>query len=47
MANPDLRCDITNLPENKVAKTMMRTNAKSEALAGVGVADLDQNTRAE
>jgi serine protease Do len=39
---------LTNLPENKVVKADdERGNAKSEALAGVGVADLDQNTRAE
>ena len=39
---------LTNLPENKVAKTDDEGgNTKSEALAGVGVADLDQNTRAE
>jgi len=42
--------DVTlgNLPENKVAKTDEQSgNTKTEALAGVGVADLDQNTRAE
>jgi serine protease Do len=42
--------DVTlgNLPENRVAKTDEQTgNTKTEALAGVGVADLDQNTRAE
>ncbi len=42
--------DVTlgNLPENKVAKTDEQSgNTKTEALAGVGVADLDQNARAE
>jgi serine protease Do len=42
--------DVTlgNLPENQMAKADAQSgNAKSEALAGVGVADLDQNTRAE
>jgi serine protease Do len=42
--------DVTlgNLPENKVAKTAEESGtAQKEALAGVGVADLDQNTRAE
>jgi serine protease Do len=42
--------DVTlgNLPENKLAKANEENgNAKAEALAGVGVADLDQNTRAE
>ena len=42
--------DVTlgNLPENKVAQTDGQSgNAKTEALAGVGVADLDENTRAE
>ncbi len=42
--------DVTlgNLPENKVAKTDEQSgNTKTEALAGVGVADLDQNSRAE
>ena len=39
---------LGNLPENKVAKADEQNgNAKTEALAGVGVADLDQNTRAE
>jgi serine protease Do len=36
------------LPDNKVAKADgNRGAARREALAGVGVADLDQNTRAE
>src|SRR5580692_2812682 len=42
--------DVTlgNLPDSKVAQTDDQNgNAKTEALAGVGVADLDQNTRAE
>jgi len=42
--------DVTlgNLPDAKVAKADDRSgNAKTEALAGVGVADLDQNARAE
>ena len=42
--------DVTlgNLPENKVAKADERSgNARAEALAGVGVADLDQKTRTE
>jgi serine protease Do len=42
--------DVTlgNLPDNKVAQADDQSgNAKTEALAGVGVADLDQNTRAE
>ncbi|MEA3146697.1 MAG: serine protease Do [Verrucomicrobiota bacterium] len=42
--------DVTlgNLPENKVAKADEQSgNAKTDALSGVGVADLDQNTRAE
>ena len=42
--------DVTlgNLPENKLAKSDERSgNARAEALAGVGVADLDQKTRAE
>jgi serine protease Do len=42
--------DVTlgNLPETKVAKAdEQKGDAKSEALAGVAVADLDQNTRAE
>jgi serine protease Do len=42
--------DVTlgNLPENKVAKTDEESGtSQKEALAGVGVADLDQNTRAE
>jgi serine protease Do len=39
---------LTDLPENKVVKSDDENgNTKSEALAGVGVADLDQNTRAE
>jgi serine protease Do len=42
--------DVTlgNLPDNKVAKADDENgNAKTEALAGVGVTDLDQKTRAE
>src|ERR1700730_2787569 len=42
--------DVTlgNLPDNKVAKADEQSgNAKTDALSGVGVADLDQNTRAE
>jgi serine protease Do len=42
--------DVTlgNLPETKVAKADEQSgNGKAEALAGVAVADLDQNTRAE
>jgi serine protease Do len=42
--------DVTlgNLPENKLAKADDQNgNARPEALAGVGVADLDQKTRAE
>src|SRR3984893_13043799 len=42
--------DLTlgNLPETKVAKADEQSgNGKAEALSGVGVADLDQNTRAE
>src|SRR5580700_12087248 len=42
--------DVTlgNLPENKLAKSDEQDrNARAEALAGVGVADLDQNTRAQ
>jgi len=42
--------DVTlgNLPENKLAKSDERSgNARAEALAGVGVADLDQKTRTE
>jgi serine protease Do len=42
--------DVTlgTLPENKVAKADERSgNERSEALAGVGVADLDQDTRAQ
>jgi serine protease Do len=42
--------DVTlgSLPDNKVAKADgNRGAARREALAGVGVADLDQNTRAE
>jgi serine protease Do len=39
---------LSNLPDNKVAKTDDQSgNGKTEALAGVGVADLDQNTRAQ
>jgi serine protease Do len=39
---------LSNLPENQVAKTDEQSGkAKTEALAGVGVADLDQDTRAE
>jgi serine protease Do len=39
---------LANLPENKVAKADDEGGkTKSEALAGVGVADLDQNARAE
>jgi serine protease Do len=39
---------LGNLPDNKVAKTDNQSgNAKTEALAGVGVSDLDQNTRAQ
>jgi serine protease Do len=42
--------DVTlgKLPDNKLAKADDRNgNARAEALAGVGVADLDQKTRAE
>jgi serine protease Do len=42
--------DVTlgNLPEDKVAKANgNHSGARREALAGVGVADLDQNTRTE
>src|SRR3984885_3727664 len=42
--------DVTlgNLPENKLAKSDDGSgNARAEALAGVGVADLDQKTRTE
>jgi serine protease Do len=39
---------LGNLPDNQVVKADDRSgNAKTEALAGVGVADLDQNTRAQ
>jgi serine protease Do len=39
---------LANLPDNKVAKADDQSeNAKTEALAGVGVADIDQNTRAQ
>ena len=39
---------LANLPENKVAQADDQSgNSKKDALAGVGVADLDQNTRAE
>jgi serine protease Do len=42
--------DVTlgNLPDSKVAQADdQNSDAKTEALAGVGVADLDQNTRAQ
>jgi serine protease Do len=39
---------LANLPDNRVAKADDQSeNAKAEALAGVGVADIDQNTRAQ
>ncbi len=39
---------LGNLSDNKVAKAADQSgNAKTEALAGVGVSDLDQNTRAQ
>ncbi|MBV8418221.1 MAG: PDZ domain-containing protein, partial [Verrucomicrobia bacterium] len=39
---------LSNLPDDKVAKANgNQGSARREALAGVGVTDLDQNTRAE
>jgi serine protease Do len=39
---------LADLPDNKVAKTDDQSgSAKTETLAGVGVADLDQNARAQ
>jgi serine protease Do len=46
--NKTFEVTLGNLPENKVAQADEQSgSAKTEALAGVGVADLDQNTRAE
>src|ERR1700726_3730671 len=46
--NKTFEVTLGNLPENKVAQADEQSgNAKTDALSGVGVADLDQNTRAE
>ncbi|MBV9106926.1 MAG: DegQ family serine endoprotease [Verrucomicrobia bacterium] len=46
--NKTFEVTLGNLPENKLAEANEQSgNAKAEALAGVGVADLDQNTRAQ